>query len=882
MDWKLPVYCHCEDCPLDQTCGGPVLADGGTGQVMVVGDFPSDREDRLGKPFSDEHGKLLREVFADLGYDDVTYTYIVKCCPPGGKLKASYLKHCYEGVEIGKQTKLIFLVGNTALKAVLGEKGITTWNGVRVERHGKVYIPLVSPAYVMQNPGMLDTWLEVIDSAQGLLDGSVKVQHADTDYEYIVVRSKPDVKAMYVDLMDSPKIAFDTETAWLDPHTEDNCVLCCSFANAHRAYIVPIDHPQELAPICDESLALVCDILEDHPCVIGHNIKFDQMQMMAYGCQFEACGDTMLLSFLVDSRRGIHGLKRLAGYYLGMYDYDAELQDWIATHSDSNYAKPGGTYANIPPSVLYSYAGQDAVATFQLEAKLLPMLTEKQLALYHEFTMPASNTLAEVQYNGFHADPKQVKRYHLVYTAAMDKVLARIRADKYVVRYVEAVKSGLKGVKLERFQFNPASWQQKAVVLYGTGQCTWLHTDKYTGKWEHYEGTYYGMPAIYDPDSGNPTTRRGIIEQYADNCPLVKDLVLYGMLKKVLGTYINPLYDGKDLSDDGNIHSTFNMHVVETGRISSSQPNLQNIPAPEKEPDTILAYMPIKMLYGSRFANGGIMSIDYSGMELRVFASLARCEPMLEIHRSGADFHRMVGSMISGKRPEELTITERYYYKWTNWTLLYGGSAHTLHNLYGIPLDEAYAVIDAYYKRFPEVLRYKEECAQFARDNGFIETPFGIRRPLPYINDGNPSKRNMAERHAVNTPVQGAAGQTTIAAMVIVDSFMQQGYQAAIYDWAYRKYGLEHMKAQLAAGGYQSLIVNTVHDSIVFDVYPGEEDAVAQLCTVVMENIVEVMGKVMPSIDMSWLLSPLKADVEYGSHYGNETHYEIGGLKYAA
>jgi DNA polymerase-1 len=277
---------------------------------------------------------------------------------------------------------------------------------------------------------------------------------------------------------------------------------------------------------------------------------------------------------------------------------------------------------------------------------------------------------------------------------------------------------------------------------------------------------------------------------------------------------------------------------------------MQNIPTPEKEPDTILAYQPIKNMFTHTYPGGCLMAVDYSGMELRVFASLAQCEPMLEIHRSGKDFHTMVAVMASGLREDQITKPIRYRFKWTNWTLLFGGDEYTLHRLYGIDLQDCKDTVRTYFERFPEVLDYREACAEFAEEHGYIETPFGNRRPLPYIHSSDRNRRNKAIREAVNTPVQGAAGLVTVMALVIVDIEMRKR-------------------------AMQSMIVNTVHDSIVFDVHPDEIDNVASLCVDVMENVVDYASLYMPNIDMSWLICPLRAEIEVGTHYGTMEEYEV-------
>jgi DNA polymerase-1 len=303
------------------------------------------------------------------------------------------------------------------------------------------------------------------------------------------------------------------------------------------------------------------------------------------------------------------------------------------------------------------------------------------------------------------------------------------------------------------------------------------------------------------------------------------------------------------------------LHGTVTGRLSSSSPNLQNIPTPEKEPGTLLEVLPIKNIFTHSFKGGCLMVLDYSGMELRVFASLANCKRMIQIHKSGRDFHSMVAIMAQEHKDlDEITDDDiakldkavRYRYKWTNWTLLYGGDEHTLSGTYDIPIDEAAETVRMYYNFFPEVLEFQRQCVQFAEDNGYIESVFGRREYLPYINDRrDKGQANQAKRAAKNMPVQSTASDTLTMALPMIDAEMQKA-------------------------GLKSLLVNTVHDSILLDVYPDEVDDVAALCKDVMENIAKYAKMYMPSIDFSWLRVPLKVDIEVGTHYGTLEEYEYG------
>jgi DNA polymerase-1 len=308
-----------------------------------------------------------------------------------------------------------------------------------------------------------------------------------------------------------------------------------------------------------------------------------------------------------------------------------------------------------------------------------------------------------------------------------------------------------------------------------------------------------------------------------------------------------------------------------SGRLSSSDPNLQNIPTPEKEPGTVLANLPVKNIFtashwgnvievdrqmygellGPHVEKGGlILAADYSGMELRTMASVSGCKKMMEIFARGEDVHRIVSSGIFNVPVDQVTKEMRYRGKWTNWTLLYGGSEYTFQRLYGIPLDEGKRFVQVYYDLFPEILEYQEETKQFARDHGYVDSKFGQRRFLPYINDRDGGRRSKAEREAVNHPIQSVASQMLLMVLIILDE-------------------------ALSVNQLRTKMVNTVHDSIMFDVPFAEVPVVAGLVKRVMEDLKDMYKDWFPHMDLSWFTCPLVADLEIGSHYGSLHEHHI-------
>jgi len=756
----------------------------------------------------------------------------------------------------------VFLMGNSPLSGILGETGITNWNGVAVKRDNRTYVPLFHPAYILRNQNAMGEW---VDAVLRIVEG----ENAEDQYEYVFPTTISEIYAMYKDLSDFDVVSYDVETSGLDAFDPEAVILSVSFGRFGMAYAFPLFHPEFIWP--PESLKKVIEIigkiLAEHK-IIGHNIKYDQQFTFAtLGMWFVPYGDSMLVSHLVDSRKGIHGLKRLAGIHAGMYQYENELNMYKSEHREAD-PKRGGSYKNVPLKILLPYGAMDAEATWKVLDILYESLTDKQIHLYHELVMPASNMLCKMQCNGILVDEFIAKRYEQIYSIIHDETYEDLLKSTKVKKLVKILQSGSdrnvardndyqiiddkivfeEGDKTRRLKrrlvtFNPNSPLQLRELFFNLCK----------------------VPVLSYTKTGEPSTEGKAYKHLEDKYPILGGVRYYKLLTKMLSTYLSPAASGKWESGDGVIHTTFNLNGAITGRTSSSKPvNLQNIPTPEKEPGTLLEFLPVKNIFthsyreytadGKFIHDGRLVSMDYSGMELRVFASLARCEPMLKIHRSGKDFHKMVASMVSGIPYEEVDKPTRYIYKWTNWTLLYGGGASTLTSMYRIPIKQAEKAVHDYFEMFPEVREYQRELVAFAEDNGYVESPFGRREYLPYINDDDPKKCNKSRRECMNMPIQSAAGDTLLIAATIINILMERYQEDGVI--------------------LRSKMVNEVHDSIVFDCPNDEIDTIVEISKDVMENISKFSKLYAPHIDFSWLRCPLIADAEVGTHYGSEISYE--------
>lgn len=898
---------NCIKCKLWQNCNSPFMKPVGNKHsvVMFVGDAPNLDDDEAGIPFTGSTKTRLYDILDVLEINDVIFTNTVRCTPSDGKVHKRHIDYCKQFLLDDIQQynpDIVVLLGNSPLGAILGESGITTWNGVVIEREDRTYIPLLNTAYVERNPAIEDEWLEGFVKISDILAGNYNVSNnIKLHYPKTVV----DVQNMITALHTADDvIAFDTETATLDQHSDVAILLACSFAYIDKfdvchSYGFPIDHSEtyfdddELDIIAD----LICDFFDTYNGDIeGHNLKFDwKVIKRFFDYEIKSGRDTILMSHMLTSRPDGHGLKRLSGLHLGMYDYDKPLRDYCKTNPECNVYK-GGSYAFVPLKLLLPYAALDTAATILLDKVLWEKLSEQQQYFHKELLMRASDAVALMEYNGFALDGFITERYHNIYTHIRDGIYTELNDDVDVKCMVQE-KQKLQDYQIiaDALDVNVKETGWEKVIKLHEKQKEWgivngnivINKDiipnkrkKNTRKRQLYTFNpnsdyhvrdllfvYKGISedTVEKTDTGLPSVSASSIAVHKEKFPIVDKLRYYKLLNNMLSKYLGPAFHKEWSSDDGRVRSNYNIGKAKTGRVTSSDPNLQNIPTPEKEPGTLLESLPIKNIFTHTFPNGKLMSVDYSGMELRIMACIADVTNMLKAFEDDKDVHSMVGIFATEGTPlQDVTHEQinyfrkhynhiRYKYKWTNWTLLFGGSEYTLHHLYGIPLDEGKNIIDKYYEAFPEILTFHKWIVDFTMDNGYIESVFGRRLYLPYAKDLRPQVEKQHKkdlRTAYNMPIQSPANDVLFAAEGIIVDRM-------------KKLSME------------SMLVNTVHDSLVFDVHPDELSELAILTVDAMENVAELAKTYYPNVDFTWLTCPLKADVEVGTHYGAEEHYEV-------
>ena len=539
----------------------------------------------------------------------------------------------------------------------------------------------------------------------------------------------------------------DTETT--STNAIDAELVGLSFAvKEHEAWYVAIPADRQQA----QQMVDIFKPVYESPTIlkIGQNIKYDLEVLHNYGIVVaEPMWDTMIAHYLIQPELR-HNM-----------DYMAEtLLNYKTIHIDELIGPKGKNQRSmreLSPKEVYEYACEDADITLQLKNKLEPVLKEKNVEqLFYEIEMPLVTVLAEMEMNGVCLDTTSLKETSEVFTQRMNELEQRI-------------------YELAGEEFNIASPKQVGEILFGK------------------------MKIVDKPKktkTGQYVTSEEVLQQLKGKSEIIEDILAHRGLKKLLGTYVDAL--PKLINPrTGHIHTSFNQTVTATGRLSSSDPNLQNIPVRGEDGKEIRkAFIPEP---GCLF-----FSADYSQIELRVMAHLSEDENMIRAFQDGYDIHAATAANIYKKTVDEVSRDERTKAKRANFGIIYGITVFGLAERLEISRDEAKQLIDGYFEAFPKVHEYMETSKEMARQQGYAETFFHRRRYLPDINSRNATVRNFAERNAINAPIQGSAADIIKVAMIRI----------------HRRFKEE---------GIRSKMILQVHDELNFSVYPEERGRVEEI-----------------------------------------------------
>ena len=560
-------------------------------------------------------------------------------------------------------------------------------------------------------------------------------------------------------LLSQEFFAFDTETDGIDPLTAG--LVGMSFAvKENEAWYVPVPADAEEAA---KVIAHFSPALQNPQSLkIGQNIKFDILVLRKYGVRVAGpLFDTMIAHYLLNPELR-HGMDYLADTYLKYKTIPIE-----------NLIGPKGknqlSMRDVPIAQIAEYAAEDADVTLKLKNYFAPELKKEGLeSLFFDIEMPLIYVLAEMEETGVKLDTVALKQSSDVLTGELNKLEKEIHE--------------LAGVK-----FNINSTKQVGEILFER-----LKIEEKAKKTK----------------TGSYSTSEDILEKMRSKHPIVGKLLEYRGLKKLLSTYIDALPE-LIRPETGKVHTSFNQTVTSTGRLSSTNPNLQNIPIRDDLGREIRkAFIPDN-------EDCIFFSADYSQIELRIMAHLSKDEHMIEAFRSGADIHAATAAKIYGIPVEEVTSDMRRKAKTANFGIIYGISVFGLAERLNIPRAESKELIDGYFKSYPGIRDYMDESIEVARDKGYVETIYKRKRFLPDIKSHNAIVRGYAERNAINAPIQGSAADIIKVAMVAI----------------FKRFEAEGLKSKM---------ILQVHDELNFNVLKEEQEKVKQIVLEEMEGAIKL------------------------------------------
>ena len=618
----------------------------------------------------------------------------------------------------------------------------------------------------------LDLFAEFAADGQATSENTSFETVKTTPHNYKLVDNQEDLKKLCDYFLTNKILSLDTETT--STSAIDAELVGLSFAvKEFEAFYVPVPANRE------EALQIV-NIFKpayENPEIlkVGQNLKYDLEVLRNYGIELKGqMWDTMIAHYLIQPELH-HNMDYMAEIYL---NYQTIHIDELIGPKGKNQK----SMRSLPPSQVYEYAAEDADITLRLKNKLEPELKKAECEdLFYNIEMPLMPVLAEMEMNGVCLDTASLAETSKQFTNRMNEIEARI-------------------YELAGEHFNIASPKQVGEILFDKLKIVEKAKKTKTGQY---------------------VTSEEVLQQLKNKHEIVADILEHRGLKKLIGTYIDAL--PKLINPKtGHIHTSFNQTITATGRLSSSDPNLQNIPIRGEDGKEIRkAFIPEP---GCLF-----FSADYSQIELRVMAHLSQDSEMIKVFSEGKDLHAATAANIYKKPIEEVTRDERTKSKRANFGIIYGITVFGLAERLDIPRDEAKMLIDGYFDTFPQVHDYMEKSKEVARQQGYVTTLFGRRRYLPDINSHNATVRGFAERNAINAPIQGTAADIIKVAMIRI---------------------FNRFKAE----GIRSKMILQVHDELNFSVYPDEKEKVEDIVLQEMQNALN-------------LSVPLVADSGFGQNW---------------
>ncbi len=600
----------------------------------------------------------------------------------------------------------------------------------------------------------------------------------NTPHNYILVQSAEEIQQLISELKKYPEICFDTETTNIDANEAELVGLSFAVKKGEGYYI-----PTPADPLATKNILNQLKPLFDDTSInwVGQNLKYDMLVLKWYGLELKGkVFDTMLAHYLIEPE-GRRSMDMLSAQYLG----------YEPVHIDELIGKKGktqGTMRDVEIEKVKEYAAEDADITLQLKQVFVPLLKERDVQrVFDEVENPLARVLTDMEFEGVKIDIGFLNDY----SKALEIDAKQFEENVY---------------KQAGVRFNLASPKQLGEVLFEL-----LKLD----------------PKAKKTKTGQYATGEDVLQKLAHNNPIVADILGFRELTKLKSTYVDALPQIIN-SKTGRVHTSYAQAVAVTGRLSSNNPNLQNIPIrTDRGREIRKAFIP-------RDKDRVLVSADYSQIELRIVAAISGDPNMCDAFRQGKDIHTATAAKVYNVPEAEVTKEMRYKAKSVNFGIIYGQGAFGLADNLGIPRSEAKEIIDNYKKEFSGISSYMDNTINFAKENGYVQTLMGRKRWLKDINSANFTVRGYAERNAINSPIQGTAADMIKLAMISI-----------------------HKK--IKETGLRSRMILQVHDELVFDAYPDELDVLKPLILEGMKSALPLPNDVPVDAELgvgeNWLVA---------------------------
>ena len=834
---------RCMDCDLHKTCKyqvkGVIPSSPDKLPLFFVGEAPGRMENLRGLPFVGDAGDIFDKALkiADIDRKLIAIGNVIRCQPPNNRdPKTVEIKACAHFLDDAIKDyapKIIVPMGNTALKRITGRTGILKFQGTTMETHYGTVVPAIHPAAILRNPDWFKDLVKVFKQVKSLALGAEP--EATIPIKVLIADTLAKVQKVVERVETENELVVDLEATGFDfVHCK---ILCYALTwNGEMGIVIPLIG-QGMKPFWSENeLPQVMEYLKrigtSKSAKIGHNIKFDQKFLKYNNIPLHNIKyDTMLQHYLIDENRR-HGLKLLALQYTDLGEYDKELDKYVDT--DDNVEKD---YSAIPNEILWKYAAHDVVCTYRLHKKFSSSMPETLDKFYHEWMMPMSDLLTDVEYKGVLTDPVEAE-------VVMSDYIKRMGEKEKELQQIPAVKKCIDifyqtQVNKLREQFAKPNTQKRYGSFDAYLSKRKINKEPFNFASSKQLNTLFfdvmKLKSIKKTKGGGNSTDAEVIEEYAKEEPQLGPIVDFRTLQKSISTFILPTLSSlpaEGNSIDFRVHTTFMLHGTVTGRLSSRRPNLQNTPRDANDIRNIYLSDPGCVL----------IQFDYAQAEFRMWGNYSRDPNLLSDLQKGLDIHKLVASDCFGVSYDKVTKDQRQRAKATVFGVMYGRGATSISNQYGMSVEEAEAIIKRFFRKYPKAKQWIDHQKLFAQQKIYVQSLYGRQRRLPEIRGSDKERVAEAYRQAINAPIQSAASDFTCHSALRV----QEKYLKNLID---------------------SHLLILIHDALVYNI-PRYRllDLVPKIRTEMITNPPNVVV-------------PMAVDMKIGERYGSLKEISLDILK---